>query len=630
MKKEQKVWAISLIAFGWLAPNLVLSQQDSLRTTQLNEVVITASKFPKSKNDTGKVLTVIDANELNRSVGKDLAQVLNEQVGLVVNGANSSAGKDKSIYLRGAKNDYTLILIDGIPLADPSNVSGGAFDLRLLSLDQVERIEIMKGSQSTLYGSDAIAGVLNIITKTQEQKPISANATLGYGTYNTLQASVGLSGNIKGVNYRVGYSRFNTDGISEAKEAGTNPFDKDGSEQEAFTANVNIEAIKNLSIKPFVRYSEFKGKFDAGAFTDDALNRYEGDLLSVGGLVSYKLKKGSLQGQYTFDETNRLFDGMFGPSNFTGKFQHTEFFGDYQLTQQVQLLGGVSQQHYQMIDKTATEVDPSVTIFSPYATLAGIWNKLNVEAGVRYNHHSRFGNQTTYSINPVYRLRKHKIFANLSSGFKAPSLYQLYGQFGANPDLKPERSRSFEAGISGLIARAKIEWQAVYFNRTIKDVIIYSNFVNINLDEQADHGVELEATVMAAKRLILKTWYSYVTGEVTTLTANGENTFNNLIRRPKHSAGLTISYQVSDKLQVSMLAQAIGKRNDLYFDMTTFTNKSANLKAYTLLDLSAQYQVTRNFSVFGSSRNLLNTTYEEVYGYNTLGTTGTVGLKVNF
>jgi len=630
MKKEKKVWAISLIAFGWLAPNLVLSQQDSLRTTQLSEVVITASKFPKSKNETGKVLTVIDAEELNRAAGKDLAQVLNEQVGLVVNGANSSMGKDKSVYLQGAKSEYTLILIDGIPLTDPSSVSGGAYDLRLLSLNQVERIEIMKGSQSTLYGSDAIAGVINIITKTQAEKPMQVSGTLGYGTYNTLQTSAGISGNIKDVNYRLGYSRISTDGISEAKEKGTAMFDKDGSEQNAFTANFNVEAVKNLSVKPFIRYSEFKGKYDAGAFTDDELNQYKGDLLSAGGLVSYKLKKGSLQGQYTFNETNRQFDGAYGPSTYNGKFNHAELFGDYQVAKHLRFLGGLSHQNYLMLDKTVIEIDPSVTIFSPYASLTGMWGNFSVEVGSRYNQHSRFGDHTTYSINPVYKLGKYKFFTNLSSGFKAPSLYQLYGMFGANPDLKPERSQSFEFGASGLILKDKIEWRAVYFNRTINDVIVYSNTGNRNLDKQDDAGLEVEATVHVEKRLTIRAWYTYVTGQVTSKATNGDTTFYNLIRRPKHAAGFNLSYQVTDKFQFSTFLQVIGKRNDLYFDMNTFTNQSANLKAYMLLDVSAQYRATKNFSFFASLRNVLNKQYEEVYGYNTLGLTATTGLNFNF
>ncbi|MCE7863605.1 MAG: TonB-dependent receptor [Bacteroidetes bacterium CHB5] len=630
MKKEQKVWAITLIAFGWLAPNLVLSQQDSLRTTQLPEVVITASKFAKSKRETGKVITVISADQLNFAAGKDLAQVLNEQVGLVINGANSNAGKDKSVYLRGAKSEYTLILVDGIPLTDPSSVSGGAYDLRLLSLDQVERIEIMKGSQSTLYGSDAVAGVINIITKSESEKPIGANARIGYGTYNTFQATAGLAGYVKDINYRIGYSRFSTDGLSEAKETGAGSFDNDGSSQDGLTANFNIETVKNLSIRPFIRYTRFTGQYDAGAFTDDTQNRYKGTLFNTGGLIFYKFNKGTLQTQYTFDETNRLFDGTYGKSEYTGKFNHLEIFGDYQINKPLRVLAGASKQDYKMLDKTSAEIDPRITIYSLYAALTGSWNNFSVETGARFNHHSRFGGHTTYSVNPAYVYRKHKLFINLSTGFKAPSLYQLYGQYGANPHLKPERSQSMEAGISGLLYSNKIEWQVVYFNRSIQDVVVYTNGTNNNLDKQDDHGTEAELTIHANKRFKVRTWYTYVTGQVTTKTPAGDTTFYNLIRRPKHAAGINLSYGISDKWKVSSFLQVIGTRTDLYFDLTTFSNKSANLEAYTLLDVSIQYQASKNFELFFSGRNLFNTQYQEVYGYNTLGLTASGGLHVNF
>lgn len=625
MKKEKKVWAF-FIVLGWLAPDLQ-AQQDSLRMQQLDPVVITASKYPKGENETGKVLTVIDRNDLERSGSKDLAQVLNEQVGLLVNGANSNAGKDKSVYLRGAKNEYTVIMIDGIPVTDPSGVTGGAYDVRLLPLDQVERIEILKGSQSTLYGSDAIAGVINIITRNNSVKPVEGNATVSYGTYNTWRASAAVHGNLKSVSYRMAYSGFSTDGISEAKEVGSLTFDKDGSQQEAFQTQLNIDAVKNVSIKPFFRYSKFKGDYDAGAFTDDVVNRYEGDLINTGLVAVYIYKKGSLQAQYTYDETNRLFDGSYGPATYLGKFNHTEVFGNYEIAEDLTLMAGIARQDYKMIDQTAVEADPSISIVSPYLSVNGLWSNLGIEVGGRLNHHSRFGNKATYSINPYYRLGRTKLFVNLSSGFKAPSLYQLFGLYGANPDLKPEQSQNFEVGASGLLVK-KLEWRAVYFNRKIKDVIVYQYPTNVNLDKQHDNGVETELSVNATDKLTIKTFYTYVTGEVTTQNASGDTTFYNLIRRPKHSASANASYRVNDRLTLSATLLWVGERQDLYFDVNTFTNQPVTLAAYTLLGFFAEYRIGKFMTVFAEGRNLLNTDYEEVYGYSTLGITITGGLKL--
>ena len=628
MKKERKVWAIILIALWWLAPNLTKAQQDSVR--QLNEVVITATKFPKSLSETGKVLTVIDEDQIRRSAGKDITQLLNEQVGLVVNGANSNPGKDKSVYLQGAKNDYTIILLDGVPLNDPSGVSGGAYDLRLISLDQVERIEILKGSQSTLYGSDAIAGVINIITKSGGNKPADFFGTLGYGSYNSFRGNVGVRGTTKMFDYTMGYSRLSTDGISEAKDAGTTGFDKDGASQNSFQANLGFNVSPNFSIKPFFRYNQFEGKYDGGAFTDDVLNEYTGTLLNTGVHANYALRKGSVHAQYSYDQTDRSFDGTYGKSEYTGKFNHTEIFMNYQWSKEIQLLAGITRQDLKMLDTASVEKNPSVVLTSPYVSLFSSFGNFSAEVGGRYTNHTKFGEALTYSINPSYRFQNGvKLFLNLSTGFKSPSLYQLYGQYGANPDLKPERSQSFEGGVQGVSLNKKLEWRAVVFARSIKDVIVYAYPTNINLDKQDDKGIEMESSLQVTSKLKISAFYAFVTGEVTTKANNKDTVFNNLIRRPKNTIGVNAGYQFSNQLFMSLNLKVFGKRDDLYFDTNTFTNQSASLSAYALLDFHADYKLkNQKVSFFVDVRNLLNQDYEEVYGYNTMGINVNGGINI--
>src|SRR4030095_16360613 len=172
---------------------------------------------PQKQSGTAKVITVITKEQLMQSGGKDLSQLLNEQTGIIVNGANSNPGKDKSLFLRGATDKYTLVLLDGVPLNDPSGV-GGSFDLRLLPLDNIERIEILKGSQSTLYGSNAVAGVINIISKKPVTKNPQFKGLLSYGSYNSFKANARLSQKTKVLEYDVNYVYNTTDGISEAKD----------------------------------------------------------------------------------------------------------------------------------------------------------------------------------------------------------------------------------------------------------------------------------------------------------------------------------------------------------------------------------------------------------------------------
>jgi vitamin B12 transporter len=630
MKREIKIFVAGLITLAFLTPNKTLAQQDSLLSRQLSEVVITATKFPKTQGETGKVLTVIDQEMIMRSQGKDLAQLLNEQVGLVINGANSNPGKDKSVYMRGAKNEYTLILIDGVPVNDPSGVSGGAYDLRLLSLDQVERIEILKGSQSTLYGSDAVAGVINIITKRDGSKPVEFLGSLSYGSYNSWNGTAVVSGKTKHFDYNAGYTTFKTDGISEAKENVGGDFDKDDARQESLHANLGFKPTDRLAFKPFVRFTKFDGKYDGGPFADDILNKYEATLLNTGAQANYSLKKGSLNMQYAYNQSDRVFDGTYGKSTYTGKFNHAEVFMNYELTKQLQLLGGVALQDLKMLDTTSVEKDPSALLASPYVSVFMNTKNFSVELGGRYNHHTQFGQNFTYSFNPSYRWQNGlKAFINLSTGFKAPTLYQLYGQYGANPDLKPERSQNAEAGVQWVSQSKKIEGRMVFFARRIEDVIVYAYPTNVNLNEQNDRGVEWELTVTPTPKLTLKAFYAYVTGDVTTTTNNKDTTFNNLIRRPKNSFGLNAGYRLNQKWYSSLNLQSFGKREDLYFDESTFTSQQVTLTSYVLLDVYVEYSLPKpSLTLFLQGKNLLNQNYEEVYGYSTMGINMQGGVKI--
>jgi vitamin B12 transporter len=631
MKKEIKVWAMTLIAFWLWVPNQTMAQQDSLSSTTLREVVVTATKFPKNVLETGKVLTVIDEEQLSRSAGKDLSQLLNEQVGLVINGANSNPGKDKSVFLRGAAGKYTLILVDGVPVNDPSGIDG-TLDIRLLSIDQLERIEILKGSQSTLYGTDAIAGVINIITKKKGSKPVAGTGTVSYGSFNSFRGNVGVSGSMDKFDYNLGYTHLQTDGISEAKDStGSANFDKDGAEQNAIQLNLGYKAAEQFSIRPFLRYNDFDGQYDLGAFTDDPDARYSATTLQYGVNTDYQFIKGTLTLMYAHNKTERIFQDMFGgPYNYDGRFNQGELYGKFNLSDHVQLLGGIAYQHFKMTATNTTIENPETKIISPYLSFfVNDWNGFTAEVGGRLNSHSVYGNNFTYSINPSYLMaNKFKLFINYSTGFKAPTLSQLYGPFGANEDLKPEESTSFEGGLQWMAENGNLDMRVTYFNRKIDNVIAYTTGY-VNWEKLDDKGVEMEV-FFALNKFRFSGFYAYVIGEVTTpVGAVMETKPNDLIRRPKHSIGLNIAFEATENFFTSLNLKTFGQRNDLFFNFNTFTTSPVVLDPFQLLDVYMEYTMAKNrLKLFGDFRNLLNREYYEVYGYNTQPFNATIGIQL--
>src|SRR6187549_414497 len=641
MKKKFLIVAAAFIG-SQLSAQLVptIREQD---TSLLDEVVITANKYPNKTSLTGKVVTIITKEQLERSGGKDLSQLLTEQVGIYIGGANSNAGKDKSLYLRGARVDHTLIAIDGVPVYDPSGI-GSNFDIRNLVIDQIERIEILKGSQSTLYGSDAIAGVINIITRKVAAKSFSGNGLLSYGSNNSLRANAGINGKTGSVDYDLTYSFFDTKGINEAISTAPNP-DKDAYQQNSLQAGIGIQAAKNVRIQPYFRYNKIDGDIDQGAFTDELDYTFAQTSYQAGVRNEFVFGKTKLNVLYNYNHIDRLYidDSVKSQNGFDkysrGSYKGMEHFIDAYIALPVG--SGTSKLTAGADFRTSnTDQEFSSIGFYSYSTKyskdslhhnqVGLYAALNInsktgfnlELGNRLNIHSAYGSNYVFNINPSYLLnKKFKLFANLSSGYRTPSLYQLLSEYG-NKDLKPESALTFEGGVQYFSADNKFSGRITGFKRDVKDAIAFQSKY-INQDKQKDHGAELELSFKPTKNISLKAFYSFVDGKITTVQNGKDTTYFNLIRRPKNSIGVNAGVKVTEKFFVSGNLSWFDKRKDAYFDGVTYQTVNVVLDSYILLDVYVEYAFCKNkLKVFADLRNISDAKYSETAGFNTLGFNG--------
>lgn len=604
--------------------------QDSLSSSvSLNEIVISSSKIPLERKESSKPIVTIDREEIEKNSGKSLAQILNDQSGLIVNGAYSNPGKNRDIFLRGASSEYLLILLDGVPLQDPSGL-GGAMDIRLLSLNNIEKIEILKGSQSTLYGSDAIAGIINIISREPGDSKISVNGSLAAGSLNTTDLSGGISGDLGFAKYIVSYSRFQTEGMSEALDEEKTGFQKDGALKNNFYSSFHINPVNGLSIKPFFTFTDFSGEYDNGAFADGN-NTFE-STLNTGGLTSsYTSKNLQFSMLYNYTGSDRTFNSEFGESVFVGANNNVDIFGAYDLDN-FQVIGGVYYQNAQLTDELATLPNPDYTTVSPYVSLLlKNFHGLNAEAGYRLNTHSTFGNQSTYSLSTNYNLVESlKVFGSFTTGFKSPTLNQLYGRFGPNPDLKPQLSKSLEGGLS--LQKQHLSAGITVFSRKIDQVIIYDfNTGYLNENQQNDYGTEVELGYKT-RDMSFSLAYNYLDGAVTSVLPSGnDTTYFNLIRRPNHSFKGVATFTPVKNFNVSVQGHYLGKRSDRYFDSETFETKEVELDPYFLLNANAQYAFLENrVTLFLDLKNVLNSDYVESIGFSTIGFNFMSGIRFKF
>ncbi len=623
--------------------------QDSAKT--LNEVIVTATKTPIKQSETGKVVHVISQEQLQRSFGKSLGEVLNTQPGMIINGADNNLGTNQTVYTRGASSGSTLILLDGIPLYDPSGISN-EFDLNNFALDNVERIEILKGSQSTLYGSDAVAGVINIITKQPGKKPLNFNADISAGSYQTYKGAISLSGTPgHGQTFFISYNKIKSRGFSSAYDStGKNNFDKDGFNQDVFQLNYSFKPFKKTSFRVFGKYNNNRADLDAGAFQDDKDYTNHNNNLIAGTVVDYRLKKGFIRMQYSYNRFNRNFlDDSLSVGGFStyqsGKYAGTSHFAELytslNLSDHIELLSGAdfrqnaSDQRYIFYPDYGFPALPissdsaKTNQFSYYASLMFKNKKgFNLDLGSRWNHHSIYGSNFTSSVNPFFILNEHyKIYANISSGYRVPSIYQLYSEYG-NKRLKPEVTTSFEAGSQ--YSSNKMNVRITGFIRDGKDVfyfftdpVTYASRY-INADQQHDFGIETEATFHFLPTLSASLNYTYVDGKISTKHAATKDTsYFNLYKRPASVMNFFLNYQATKELFIAATFKTASKAFE-----PQYNGPSYKLKGYYLLGLYGQYKINKTFEVFADFQNITDQQYFVSRGFATKGFNVNAGAKI--
>lgn len=634
MKKKIFIAAAVIISTAGQA------QQDTTAAKQLDEVVVTATKFAEKQSQTGKVINVITKEQIEKSSGKTVAQLLNEQAGITINGAYNAPGSVQTVYLRGASSGRTLVLLDGIPVNDPSMINN-EFDLNLFSINDIERIEICKGAQSTLYGSDAVAGVVNIITiKKDVNKPFNIKATTGFGNKNTSRNNIQVYGKEGKLTYSTRFAKLKTDGFSAAYDStGAKDFDKDGYDGNIISAAVQYQIIPSLLVKTFVLHSQYKADIDAGIFADEKDYRIRNSNLSSGAGLNFKKGIVNITANYQYGELTRrytndsLFVRPFGTkyesNKYGGRTQYAELFGTITAAKWLSIIAGadyrwsnMNQQYFTLSSfgpYSSSFKDTSLHQTSFYASLLfnALNKKLNIEVGGRTNRHSRYGSNSTFTFNPSYTINKNfRVFGSIASGFKAPSIFQVFDAFSGNVNLQPEKSTNYEFGMQQ--SSKKISSRVVYFHRGIKNGIDYDyvNFKYFNFVKQIVDGVELEVTAQPAKNFSITANYTLITGDEQTQSRKSvkDTTYSYLLRRPKNNFNITAGYQFTKDFFVSITGKSVSKR----YDVGGYRKEDVLLNSYFLLGAYAEYKYGKHVKFFADAQNVTNKRFFDLRGYTAI------------
>ena len=609
-----------------------------------DEIIVIATKSDINKRETGASVTIITEKELEQRGEETVIGALRDVPGLNIVQESVFGGK-ASVFIRGGKSGNVLVLIDGVEANDPSNPDR-SYDFANLTTDNVERIEILRGPQSTLYGSDATGGVINIITKKGSGKPrlsIKAEA----GTYSTFKGSMSVYGGTDEANYSFAVARTDAKGFSQAAkdpEAAAEP-EKDGYANTIFSSRMGFRVLGNSWIDFALRYNDSEADIDDGSFLDDPNNMlYTKNLTSVAAFEQPIAKwwKHSISVSYADNDRKQRDEGdSVTPTEsidswFQGNQKKAEWQHNFQTGEFNEVTGGVAYKKESMslldysdfgFGPSASQMDlTSVDTYGYYLQdHLKLLDSFFATAGVRIDDHETFGTNTSYQVNGSYiiPLINTRLKGLYGTGFKAPSLYQLYAPIYGNADLKPEESASYEFGFEQPLWGERVVIEGTYFNARYTNMFGFdSSFKTINIGKVDTRGIEAAAMFTVLDSLRLDGVYTYTEAE-------DKTTGEQLVRRPEHQGSINVNWMFIRGGNINLGMIYVGKRKDVWYD-STFTEHEVTLDDYFTIDLNASYWVTSFLQVFGKVINLSDEDYQAVVGYNTPGRSYYAGVKGAF
>jgi vitamin B12 transporter len=603
-----------------------------------DDIVVTATRSDQPRDEVGQAVTILNRELILERQTVGIADLLTQTPGVSVS-RNGGPGGFTALRIRGAEAEQTLVLIDGVRINDPSS-PGGGFDFANLLSDNIERIEVLRGPNSVPWGSQAIGGVVKIVTARPTFIP-SLSARAEGGSFDTAQAVANAAGTLGRVAASLGGGYFRTDGISSAASGA----ERDGYERYAANGRVEVTLPYDLAIDLRGYFSRGRVELDGFpaptfTFADTAEYQKTRELIGYAGLRGMFLNGRFLNRlAFTITDVDRdNFNPAFGLApSFTarGRIERFEYQGDLNATDWLRLVFGAETERSRFGDGAArfrTGIDSAYgqAIVKPIA-------ELTLTGGVRHDDHRDFGGNTTFGANAAFDLGSTIVRASYAEGFKAPTLFQLRSDFG-NPDLQPETARSYDVGVEQRLIGDALSASLTYFHRRTRNQI---DFVPCragipvcaggarpfgtydNIARARASGVEATLDLHPADWLTIGAAYTYVDAE--NRTPGNADFGRQLIRRPKSNLALNADARTGFGISVGCTLRLVSDS----VDRSAFGER-VRLDGYALADLRAAYAITERVELYGRVENLFDEEYETVLGYGTPGRAAYAGLRVRY